>query len=141
MEAVLKNERVRTAARATTKAIALTVTFAALYYFMNSLNPAVAKSIGEPFGLTFRFAQVLRAFTLWLGPVVPVGTFVGSKMFNSSVGDAFSFVPVFNMFIGIGIWRVSKLIGRSTRKDLALVLAYGLLTGLVVSLKLSGWAL
>lgn len=126
--------------RAAVKFAAITLSFAAVYYFIAEANPTLAKSITEPFGFTIRLSSLTRAFALAFGPAVPIGTFLGSSAFNISVADL-PIVPFVNMVIGLGIVSASKLWGRSTVKDLTLLIAYGLATGIVVALKLTGWAL
>ena len=132
--------KAKSAVRAVAVFIVISVTFGALYYVLAAWNPALSKSVAGPFAMTFRLSHLLRAFTLWLGPAVPFGTFLGSQAFNGSLGMP-SFVPIVNLAICLGIAAVSRFWGRSYLKDIVLLLLYAVLTGLVVSLKLTTIAL
>lgn len=128
------------AVKAVARFMAITLTFALAYYLVSAANPTLAKSITEPFGFTIRLASAFKAFTLPFGAAVPLGTFFGSSGFSMSVGDL-PFVPMANLGIGLLVALGSKLWGRSTVKDLTLLAVYGLTTGIVVALKMTGWAM
>lgn len=145
MEAILRDDRVRSVARTLVRAVAITITFAVLYWAISAANPMLAKSLTEPFGLTFRWANALRAFMLPFGAPAVVGTSFGAQAFNVSTGTVGlfgqAFMPVITMLIGLLMLTWSKVWGRSTLKDLTVLTVYGALVGLVVAARHAGIAL
>lgn len=118
------------------KSIALTLGFAVAYYLMVQYSPVLAKSslAGMMFGKTLRLANMLRAF-LFVTPTAVYGTTLGSFMLNLEASPMAGLVPGVMLATGLYLRRVSKKIGRSVGKDLAILCVYGLVSALIVSIR------
>jgi hypothetical protein len=120
--------------------LAITISFASLYFILCMLNPTLAQSnLVGIFGKSFKVANLLRAFVLW-NPMSAVGMFLGSQMFDSATARAFVPVDVLGMAqvgLGFSIWGISKKIGRTWYKDIALLALYGVLGSLIMSVNVA----
>jgi len=126
---------------AATKAAAITIGFATAYVVMTVYSPVLAKSsfAGMAFGSTLRIANVLRAFSL-VTPLAPIGTFFGSIAMDAGNPWGAALTPALNTAVGLGVWTISRRIGRSVAKDLCLLAIYGLLSALIVTFTNAGMA-
>lgn len=133
---------VRTAA----VAVAVTLGFAGLYFFLCMINPALAKSAmgGLVFGKTIRVANALRAFLL-VSPFAVIGTGLGAHMFNVATGTALiwaaPFMPIAQTAVALAGAAWSKVWGRAWWKDLIVLGCVGFTGALLVSLNLTSFAI
>ncbi|BCS54058.1 hypothetical protein [Geobacter sp. SVR] len=142
METAITSTRISTVAM---KALAVTIIVAAVYWAICMVSPELAKSsvAGLYFGKTLKFANMLRAAIL-VSPYAVIGTGVGAWMFNLTTGtagmSAYPILPFVITLIGLGFHRLSMKIGRNTVKDLALLTVFGVITGAIIALNLTSFA-
>lgn len=107
--------------------------------------PPLAKTAlqGLPIAWTFRAANTLRALVI-ANPAVAFGVGLGGHWFNVASGKAmlwtFPFLSAMHVAVGVCAWKMSKLWGRSTVKDLTILALYGLIMGILVSMNLTAYA-
>jgi hypothetical protein len=124
MEAVLRNERVRSVSMTVVKGVAISITFAAVYYAICMANPLLATSPIGGISNTLRIANALRAFVL-ISPASAIGCGIGAQMFQVSTGKAALLSYPIQPMLVAGIYLlggvVSQLWGRSTFKDITVL--------------------
>jgi hypothetical protein len=121
-------------------AFVITLSFAFLYWGLCMLTPTLSKSylMIPVFGKSIKLANLLRAFTLWT-PWAEVGCSVGQQWFDSSIGmpPPFSIDTWAHIAAGFGAYYWAKTWGRSTIKDLLVLIVYGIVGSLISTVNAS----
>lgn len=141
----VSRQSVKEAALATTKQVAIGITFAALYFALVALNPLATLTGAASLGafLNVRWANILQGFGIF-SPAAIVGIAAGSHMWNVYTGKVALFgTPIGTILIfgiGLGIYLLGTK-GKNPKRDIAVLAIGGALAGAVVSLKLTGIAM
>jgi hypothetical protein len=139
MEIALTKEKVNAKAVARQGAIGITV--GAVYFGLLVANPLSALTGVASLAMyaKLRFANLLAPLAL-SNPGAILGMAMASWYFNIYSGRAtlFTYPAMTIAFMGVllGMHTVSKKIGRSTKKDLAVLAIFGALLGAIASLNL-----
>jgi hypothetical protein len=141
MELAISQDRTKAIA----KSVAIAITFAVLYFIMCVINPFNYLT-GAASLATFaniRWANILKSFAL-VSPASTIGIFFGSRAFDIYTGKAvlaaYPIMPMIYLALGLGVYWVSQKWGRSTAKDLTILTVFAVITALLVSMNLIGFA-
>ena len=136
---------VKSAARETTKQVAVAVSFATLYFIMTSINPLAGLTGAASLSafLNIRWANLLRGFAVF-SPSAIIGMALGGHAWNVYSGKAmlfsYGFTPMLTAAISVAIYVLGSK-GKNWKRDVAVLAIGGALTGLVVSMRLAGFAM
>ena len=136
---------VKSAVRETIKQVAVAVSFATLYFVMTAVNPLASLTGAASLSafLNIRWANLLRGFAVF-SPAAIVGTALGGHAWNVYSGKAmlfsYGFTPMLTAAISVAIYVLGSK-GKNWKRDVAVLAIGGALTGLVVSMRLAGFAM
>lgn len=139
---VLTINRISEKAIALTKSVAISIGVATIYFLMTVLNPLASLTGGASIMAlaNVRFSNMLRALVI-VSPASAVGVALGSHAFNIYSGKvglmAYPIIPLIAIGVGLGMYKLSNMWGKSTFKDLTLIGLGGFIMGLVITLNLT----
>jgi len=122
------------------KEMGIAISFGVVYFTMCVMNPlAGLTGIAGLFSANIRWASLLRAFAL-VSPSSSIGigfaTIAYTVYSGKIVNPTQLIVNVLVTAIAIGIYFLSRKIGRSKLKDISLLAIFGLLVGIITKLNL-----
>lgn len=135
MERVLEKVNIKSITLQAIKTMAITMGFAVVYMLGVEFSPILAKSsyAGVAFLPTIRVVNVIKAFVL-ITPLASIGTGIGALILDLGSPMSQYIGPFLKVALGVGVWKVSTKMNRTPLKDIALLGAYGALSGLLTSI-------